>query len=321
MGWQGAGGVLKYYAYYAGPAVFVISAVFIYLLIFKKDFFLQFKQFIKTEGALTLSFLFFFFLFLAEILPRFFNVALLPDRVWVFLGPLFIVPLILILRYKKEGRETAGFKFFPFILILALAVSASGAFYINWQKSYLITREQKEATQWIEKNTEQEAVFFSAGQRNVISSMAGRMYRRVDPYFYLDEKTMGEEINGDSDEEKIRYLTYNDYKREIEEILDEAVKKQDLSSNQEDVIRKSAIGILNRTKIFLRDTRPVSFSEVRSRYIFYSPPSEKNPYIKRPYNRGTQWGFRMQGDFIFDKYQDRFRRIYDQDGVIIWKIL
>jgi hypothetical protein len=57
----------------------------------------------------------------------------------------------------------------------------------------------------------------------------------------------------------------------------------------------------------------------KSFYIYYSKINANNPYIGRPYYKPPS---QMQ-DFIFEKYPDKFKKIYyDQaNEIILWKIL
>ena len=55
-------------------------------------------------------------------------------------------------------------------------------------------------------------------------------------------------------------------------------------------------------------------------YIYYSKPSDLNPYIDRPYNKGKKTN---RNDYVFDKYPDKFQRIYADkiNNIFIWQIL
>jgi len=60
--------------------------------------------------------------------------------------------------------------------------------------------------------------------------------------------------------------------------------------------------------------------EKKPHYIYYAAPSEKNPYIDRPYMKKVK---NNEGQFIFSRFPDRFTKIYsdEKNHIYIWKIL
>jgi len=325
MGWAGFSGVLKYYSFYAGPVVFVIAGFFIGLLINK-----EFRVFLKNKfkrnkpvlgiGIIICTGVLLFVL--AEILPRLFSVAFLPDRVWVFLAPCFIILLIPIYKFfeKNSKYKTLGTTF-NILLIAALLISVSGAIYVNWQKSYLITKEQKEAAKWMKETLPSKPIVLSSGNRNVITHNADMEYIKVDLSFYQDtqelERLLGSEIKEKikSDFLKYRKMVYEtleggySYDDEIKEAKMSALK---VGIRTEEFLKKEG---LRNDSVILRD----NLVNNHRLFVFYSPPNENNPYLNRPYSNGTQWSFEKESGFIQDS-DHRFKRIYNKDGIIIWEM-
>jgi hypothetical protein len=263
-------------------------------------------------GGIVILSIGFLFLLLAEIAPRFFSIAFLPDRVWVLLGPLFLLILLLIYKFleNKVKYEKLN-KYLNILLGIAFFISISGAFYINWQKGFLITKEQKEATKWMKENLPENSVIFSSGHRNVLVHNADMIYSKVEPNFYSEPDVINNVFNGI--EKKLKTEDSDIYKQKILKLL------------EADDFNKSAKDINSITKEFLKkqaEMNKYNKSDELERnnfYVFYAPPSPQNPYVNRPYSTGSQWGFNMEGEFVFDK-DDRFKEIYNKNEVIVWEI-
>src|SRR3989338_8727026 len=54
-------------------------------------------------------------------------------------------------------------------------------------------------------------------------------------------------------------------------------------------------------------------------YIYYASPSEKNPYVDRPYMKKFE---NKEDQIIFNQYPERFEKIYSDEinHIYLWKI-
>jgi hypothetical protein len=156
VGWGNWLGVMKYYAFYVGPAVFVTIGILIYLSLspeLRKRFYNHWNE--KKE-FLVLGISFFLFFTIAEILPRFFSVALLPERSWGFAGLILLSTIPLFFKYSKTKNI-----WLAIFLIGAILTNIGGAIYINSLKKYLITPIQIESAEWIKYEIPEEKIIFT----------------------------------------------------------------------------------------------------------------------------------------------------------------
>ena len=114
MGWGDLFGVGKYYLFYIGPALLLL---FFAAVLERKKTSWKSSFFSTDTLPITLSFLVFFLL--AEILPRLFNIALLPDRAWVFAG-IFAIALVPALFKTPLGNK----QLFLWMLLFGISLNA-----------------------------------------------------------------------------------------------------------------------------------------------------------------------------------------------------
>lgn len=332
MGWQGLSGITKYYAFYAGPMVFGILFIFI-LLHLKKEGLGKFifRKTFNNPSLLVLFLSFLTFFSIAEILPRFPGIAMLPDRAWIFAGIFFSLFIFLIFEYDKEKPILKKLAYV--FLLLMFITSLGGALYTNNLKKYLITTGDMKSAQWIKANLPKDRVFFSTGKKNVLEYYAQSKIISVPSKFYFDSSVDNsiETINYYAKMPSYSEASYKEYigninseirkaasrltksrteNTELELYQGLAQKNKDLSEN---FLHSLEGGDVNKKKIKQNDL-----------YIFYSEMSKNNPYANRPY-KNEIWGIKRPAgsEIIFDKYPERFEKIYEdkENGVMIWKIL
>lgn len=314
MGWGKSLGVTKYYIYYIGFGLILIFLFFAYLMKKNKSF----KNFIKEEMRkkeiqIIIS-CFIIFFSISEIFPRFFNLALLPERSWIFGGIFSLIFVIFILIFLKNK-----YKLICYALILAFSVNAAGAIYINGFKKYVITSEQLESAEWIRANLSEKRILFSNGNKNLISFYSGSKMQIVSDDFYYDMDSYSakiKEYTGSTIDKNKSYKSYLDMEKSNIEILE----GKNIFSNKE-----SALEILNEIsnetdsiKKTINETNHQP-EDKQTLYIYYAKENEKNPYLNRPYYKNKN----INKNFIFDQYLEKFQRIYSdkEEEIIIWKIL
>ncbi len=296
MGWNSISGVIQFYAFYIGPMLGLILCSFMWL-VFQKTFRVSILKQTRDSVALSValcSFLIFFTI--AEILPRFPGIALLPDRAWIFGGIFSYIFLYLIL---KHAREISSKKMLVLILFFLLGIF--GALYINYLKRYLISPLQLESAEWIQSHLPQDRVFLSYGYRSLLPVHANTPIVNIPNDLYCETDTQAFQT----------------------------VFKDLQSSTRIKVINPLSppppisAPIANR---YIYSFNTIPSLDGKPLYIYYSQVHLKNPYRERPYSMKT-WGIKPcpDGQLLFDRDPDTFQRIYNKkdafDEVIIWKIL
>ncbi|MFH1353948.1 MAG: hypothetical protein ABIH36_01545 [bacterium] len=146
-GWPGLTGLIQYYAFYLGLVVPVILLINIFLFFKHAGYRRQITQLIDNSSTLTLVIMFAGFFSIAEVLPRFFNIVILPDRAWLFAdlaATVFFLPLF---QYRSDKN-----KFLSFLLILFFIINIGGALYINNLKKNLLPDYAVNAALWLNSN-------------------------------------------------------------------------------------------------------------------------------------------------------------------------
>ena len=311
MGWNSLTGVIKYYIYYVGPVFFITIAYFFYLFFRNQQFKKYAKKNLASKELLTLLIAFLCFFSISEIFPRLSNIALLPERAWLFGGIFSLVFLFIIFIYQNY------IKLLYLFIIFSLSINLGGAFYINSLKKYVITPNNLYSTEWIKQNLPESRIIFSnnnAGALELYSqskvvSVPDEFYHSIDVYknnidqFKYGKIELGAEYNILSNEliagtSSLKNYNIENQKSEISNII----KKNSSISN----------------KILTLTSLPDN-NDAKDLYIYFSEIDKNNPYIDRPYYQD----FNLSKDFIFDKYHDKFKRVYEekQSNIIIWKIL
>ncbi len=177
VGWAGLTGVLKYYGFYLGPLAALILLTFTLLIIFNKKSRQSFLKTLLSPYTLPVTLSLLFFLSVAEIFPRFVNIAYLPERSLQYftLSLLFIAFLIL----KKIHRAKFWRLAFPLAALLAMSVNVAGASYISYLNIYVFPEYEWQAMKWIKNNLPPDRIIFSRTSGNLISIHSGSRRKAV----------------------------------------------------------------------------------------------------------------------------------------------
>lgn len=316
MGWNSGWGVIKYYLFYMGPAVFVILLSLFLLVVFKK----QFRDKIKTEVVaskeliLMLS-IFLFFFFISEILPRFFNIAFLPERAWIF-GGIFALPFIFPL-FKFDGKIV---KFISYAIILGILLNIGGALYVNNLKKNVTTPGHLESMEWIKKNLPQDRFFFSYENKNLLNFHGASRIKLVGSDFYTNFDICKKEISTFTTEEgsqKGKQEKFKNYLISAKKSL-EKMENMDLNAEKDEVTAELSAQIELSKDTLSAISIKTEKQPSKNLFIYYATKNEKDPYLGRPYYNSINIT-----DFIFDNYPERFQRVYSdlENNILIWKIL
>lgn len=317
VGWQGATGVIRYYAFYFGPAA--LLALIFFPLALKHP---GAKRLLKREESLFLLLSMGVFLLMSDIFPRLFSIALLPERALGFVS-LFLLSLLPILFLALHERKDRLSHLVPALLLFAFLINLCAALYINDLKQYLITPKQLASAKWIQENLPEKRVIFSSGNNKLLRFYSNSVVVGIDdPTFYSDKETVE------------RYLREYDPKDPDQS---ESIRKKLIAisdsltdlSNKQSVDEEGSLPGLRKESgrldeiislIEERQKGAEKDSEPKHSYIYYAAPSEKNPYSNRPYIRSTD---QDTGTFIFDRHPERFRMVYSdtENEIYIWEIL
>lgn len=296
MGWASWSGIIKFYAYYVGPILGLILVSFLILLFHKK-----FRSFAseKVFGSPALSVLFLSFLtffVIAEVLPRFPGIALLPDRSWIFAGIFGYIFLFIFIQYfSKISYKTAAF------FMLCFVIAISGTLYINYLKRYLISPLQLQSAEWIKTTLPKNRLFLSYGYRGLLPVYADSTVVNIPNQVYCE-------------------TTYQSYEKVINEL---EISKRIFTVSPLSTIPVLSAPVSNK---YIYTLTPLSSLKEKPLYIYYSQVHTKNPYRDRPYSMKS-WGIKPcpGGKFLFDQFPQKFKRVYHLkdkfDEVIIWKVL
>lgn len=331
MGWPSIDGVIKFYSFYAGPLV-IFLIFFTIFYIYKRN--IGFRDIVrryfyhKELAVILMSFLAFFAI--AEILPRFPGIAMLPDRAWIFTGIFFTCAILPFINFKYfAGFYKLMFYFFIFFVF----ASIYGAFFINYQKKYLISPADIKTAEWIKNNLPFNKTIFSCGKRAMINHYSKSTVVDASSELYFSENYMSSIkmssrcVQGNSFNIE---TTGNYFKNIINEIEKTRIKlKRARDTNDEiklslDFAKQNQ----NKTAQFIENVK--STTDVnkllcdKKYYIFYSEIDKRNPYYDRPYNP-DKWGVKNpeNKEIIFNKYPEKFKKIYDdpENKIYIWEIV
>lgn len=359
MGWPGVDGVIKFYAFHMGPIVGAILLLTLMMFFFKngrKHFF----TYLKEPSLLILASVFALFFTISEILPRFPNLGLLPDRAWIFTGIFSIVFAYILFCYQEKIS-----RYVFFLALLFIIIGMSGALYINSLKQYLITPAQWRSAEWIMENLPKERLFLSSGNKNLLPVHAQSRLIRITQESYCGNSLEFQNTLDQMDTEKFYASMLKESFYPLTNSIEGLVRTsreayQNASTEVERymIVEEFAVA-LNREASGIRpqlDFKPglplfVPPRQVRytresplliedvyrdnqfnytldnkkdKLYVYFSRLHTKNPYGYRPYTISA-WGFSgcpNDQPFYFDLHPDKFKRIYnDHEEIIIWEVL
>lgn len=315
-GWQGAAGVIRYYAFYFGPAALI--ALVLSSLVLRNP---GIRALLRREETLFLLMSAGAFLLMSDIFPRLFSIALLPERALGFVS-LFLLSLIPIIFLALHERKERISRFIPALLLLAFLINLGAALYINDLKKYLITPSQLVSAEWIKGQLPEDRVIFSVGNSRLIRLHANSTVAEVDdPAFYSDKDTLEQYVQSYAPETPDHTRMIRERLLTISDTLADLSNKQ--TTDESDFLpslQKESGNLVEITHLIEETKKNAEKNSDSKYYIYYAAPSEKNPYINRPYMPKPVEG---ELSFIFDRYPERFRMIYSdtKNEIYIWEIL
>ncbi|MCW1888705.1 MAG: hypothetical protein KIH67_004085 [Candidatus Moranbacteria bacterium] len=316
VGWNSPMGVLRYYAFYAGPLFFILFGYFFYFFWKKYPFY---RTLSTSPEIFVLSLSAFVFFSISELLPRFFNIALLPERAWgitvLFAFALFIPALNYLSR---------RWLWTPYLVICLLFINIIGALYINQLKQFLITPPQLYSADWIKTSLPSNAIVFTSGNENLLRTHAQiKTISTNDPLFYFDQRIFFKLLDDYSANSPELDFYYKNFQQQVTLAL-QNINSFTLTAKKDDLLREAAR--LEKISQDFQKEVPLSSQKnpehsLHNIYVYYAKPDARNPYARRPYSQNSQ--ITKEPAFIYDQVPEHFQRVYTypNEEIIIWQYI
>ncbi len=312
VGWAGFLGVSKYYLYYVGPVFLALMAICLVLWIKKPKYRSSVWQLIEKHPeakVIVVSFITFFTI--SEILPRFANVALLPERSWAFGGIFLSASILHLLSFapKKQRLITS-------VLLICTGISLAAALYINNLKKYVVPSYQLNSAAWIQKNLPLDRIMVTSDYALLLKFHSISHTIPINRELYCDERlanpnTLLSIIIPDTQQPDNRKAeTIEAAKKIVGDYLSISTKPslEEISS-----LLKPHLATLEASSTSYAQSENPLKNKI---YIYYATSDINNPYLNRPYIEGQ--GCKKP---IFALHPEAYQPIYNDDGkVIIWSI-
>jgi len=319
MGWANILGVTKYYAFYIGPFLGVLIVAFLALFLRKnRD---KMRDFFPLEFFLPIYLFISFFFLIAELLPRFGNLAYLPDRAWIFLGiaSTFLMYVVFFHMEKDASPMKKNIIFSAFLL--GFLVSSAGALYMNDRFKYIVPQYELDSFRWIKENLEPNRVIFYYGWQNVVRyhsntpvvKIRKEMINRGNMTTLMRTLNMKDNLAVSDEELRLKIIGLKSTIAEIDEKLDSLDRIRLLGDTRK-------IGA-QADQIYLDLRTDPAFNANNIAYIYYAKDSEKNPYRDRLWETGYSTDVPAEDLSALDEYPEFFQKVYDSGEVKIWKYL
>ncbi|HLD25633.1 MAG TPA: hypothetical protein VJC05_01150 [Candidatus Andersenbacteria bacterium] len=175
-GWPGPVETFKYYAFYAGLVFPLLALVAISTMRSRSAS--RLYSILRHPSTATLGLSLVFFLVLAEILPRFFNIVVLPERAWLLIV-VFSVPAYLYLL--RQGTFTHSL---PLLTIALALVNLTGALYVNQLKQHALPDHAIHAARWMDQNIPVNATVYANHGPDYLDVYMQQTIRRLPADFF-----------------------------------------------------------------------------------------------------------------------------------------
>lgn len=316
VGWGNGMGILKYYAFYAGPTA--LLALGAYLVSFRRTFATVRHVRSISKELWVFGLCSVLFLTLAEILPRVLSVAFLPERSWGFAG-LFILAFIPILIRKSNPIAA---RIISILFLGALCINALAALHINNLKQHLLSPLTMPATQWIAQELPRESVLITQVDASVLQVFTPFVVIDAqNPGFYTD-MTVFNTIYGEQAVQQCRTPDSDTTKEvfsQLRQLLD--FLNQNYPTSNATPLESAVDSLSDQIELLRHQTLTAPCQVLAPQYIYFAKRNPNNPYADRPYS--SKVSTELDASIIFDQHPERFERVYTagDDEVIIWKVL
>lgn len=320
VGWGDWIGAIKYYLFYGGP-VLLVAIFFFLFIIFSSN---RRKRLLQTSPSrweiLSLGIIFITFFSLAEVLPRFFGIALLPERALSFAGliSISILPLTYTIVSPRQRRYMIWFIF------IAIIANVGAALYINSLKKDLISPMRVTSMQWIKNSLPENRVLIVQNNLTIMKtfSQTESIFETPHHDLYTDITIFNQLLGQISTPSLSRLHTkYREYLDENDRQLNTLRSLDPRISQDIPTIKTRLENLISSTSHMLHQFPSGTLQEralhSRTIYIYYAKQEDNGLYSSRPYYQSQQ----NINTFVFDT-DNRFEKIYnDQENqIFIWKL-
>ncbi|MDO8512118.1 MAG: hypothetical protein Q7S57_02505 [bacterium] len=312
MGWPGFLGVSKYYLFYVGPPLLFTAGVFCCFFLFRASFRRRvLRSSVGSPEAVILCLGFVTFFIISDVLPRIANVALLPERAWIF-GGIFLSAFVVGTMKHSEDNHYHNHNHYSILLVFLTLISVGAAIYINDLKKYVVPDYQLQSAEWIKNNLSGRRVILSVGNYNLLRFHANSVMYNMPANFYCDKEL-------EQSENLWRIVESTNpvfFPKKI-------VARQTLGKLENYLTQTNSVdsgklhSIIDENVNDLKKGIELREGLKKNVFIYYYSDDPRNPYAQRPYREMTAQCFPL----VFDTNSDAYERIYsDQDRVIIWRV-
>ncbi len=345
VGWAGATGVMKYYAFYAGALSLAIILAYIVGVLASSKFRAFITKNIRTIGSIIPLLLIVFFFIIAEVAPRTSNVAYLPDRAWQILGVILLFPLLGLLKYIDQFAFPYFRRGIMIVLAASIAINIFGAGYVSYLGRFTTPEYEEQAAQWIINNLPKNRIIFSASSKNLLRFHTQSNRIHIEPEYFATADSnlivkhlvtlLNFQLNPDKPVNSLNISA------KATEGTEKSTSDNAASSNtsydnvsicdpgylsyiQQKVALECSTSIApskNDTDIAIKEQKiPKEYASTPI-YLYYAHTHPRNPYISRPY-KSSFTGDRQESEFPgIDKNPEIFEKVYsDNENVFIWKV-
>src|SRR3989344_1388598 len=339
VGWAGASGVIKYYAFYAGVLSLAIIA-FLFLLLLQKRFRKFIYSRILSPMLIMPGILILFFFVVAEVAPRTSNIAYLLDRAWQALSILLLAPLFGILLYLLKNYSISVFiKNIPVVIIcIALTINIFGPGYVTYISGFTTPQYEWEAAQWIMRELPKDRIIFSASSKNLLRyhTSSNRIHLEAEYFLAKDAGLIVNHLTtllGFQDRTNKPLNPTGITSKTLEDA--ENTPNTNTSYDNTNICTPGYLSYVAQTIAVQCSPAKESKQEVAEKpvtpvipdayknvpiYLYYAKTHPRNPYIDRPYEASFTGN---RNEYVFpalDTNSDIFEKIYDNGDVFIWKV-
>jgi hypothetical protein len=312
VGWPGITAAF-YYGYNMG--LFLIPLLFFALIaVFRDRSLLRFR----LQGS-AITFLVLFFLFIAEIAPRF-SLAYLPDRAWLFLA-LLSAALLPALAYLGAMRWRAwGFALLVAAGVLSVGVGSG----ITYAKQGWVTPAEVAAAKYLQGNVPQDAIIIGPSSMQVmVRYYAKREYDHGRPNLFLqpEQYQLDDYIREDRNAYQRVIDTTKSNRSSLRYRLNEvagAVIRSDITDDQLMQYLDSTAALVHSADSYIAppaDKLDIFMPGNRSIYYVYNREKFSSLYGQRSWWRTSNfYGANVAA------LSQMYPVIYDQNGTMIWEV-
>lgn len=306
LGWNGFGGILKYYAYSISPFLAFVLLFYLYALlkgIQKEE---KFSFYEKISFLVLIMGLIF-----TEFLPRI-NFPTLPDRFW----PMISISLIILLPFLFSRLSLSSKKMTQAVSLILILIGIGGSIYIARAKGGYTSNKEYKTAQWIQANTPNDSIFLTQGENGVmLEYFAQRKGILVpNPSFFGKHETTSIVRQSKKIAQNVSIL-FGKYMTEPSSSTLDSLNSN-LSAYSEAFEKEKVLDSLDMLGDMPADTDNFVLPQSKNIYVLYSLDKFNNYYANRQWWKDANF----YGADLSKFNNDEYALVYNDSNIIyIWK--